>query len=177
MKLLNDISNHRIAIGFSAVITITSLVSCSAVRTKAPLCDTTAPILTWVVIDEHNRRVEISGSGGIEARRGEHFLVKLQVSDPEGVHEISLSSMANCGCRTRSSGRSQLELREKKGQTFHPDENGDVLTSTSLPVHVEFAERCPRGWDYTGGSRSLKGVARNYYDGRVEGNLVFNVSE
>ncbi len=60
-------------------------------------------------------------------------------------------------------------------QTLNPDSGGNVLTQIFLLQDADLAFPCSSGFSFTGGNEQLLGTGENYFGGKTNGTLTFNV--
>lgn len=146
-------------------------------KTPAPKSDSTPPKLEWVVVNTANNSSQtFTGSGTVNAKRGQNFNVTLKAIDPEGVHKISLGGSASWTCTSGSIGQNKVADFATKTQTLQPDSSGNVLTQIILIQDADLAFPCNSGFTYTSGSEQLLGSGENYFGGTTNGTLTFNVA-
>jgi hypothetical protein len=147
-----------------------------ACKTPAPKSDSTPPKLEWVVRNaDTNVSQTFNGSGTVNAKRGESYKVTLKAIDPEGIHEITLGGSASWTCASGSVGQNKIADFITKKQTLNPDSMGNVLTQIFLLQDANFDFGCQAGFTFKSGSEELLGTGENYFGGKTNGTLTFQV--
>ena len=159
---------------FLILVVILMLPGC---KTKKPTSDSTPPIVKWSILNKaNNNKQEIVGNGGpIQVNPGDLFTVTCIVEDPEGVQQITLGGGGSYNCKQGDIGQVvHVDLGTKK-QDLQPDSQGYVLTKIFLIMNVDLnAWKCKQaGYIFTGGSLTLVGNGKNYFNGTTTANLVF----
>ncbi|MFC2146648.1 hypothetical protein ACFLRT_04725 [Acidobacteriota bacterium] len=162
------------AVIFLILVVILMLPGC---KTKKPTSDSTPPIVKWSILNKaNNQKQEIVGNGGpIQVNPGDLFTVTCIVEDPEGVQQITLGGGGSYYCKQGDIGKVvHVDLAGKK-QDLQPDSGGYVLTKIFLIINVDLnAWNCKQaGYIFTGGSLTLVGKGKNYFNGTTTVNLVF----
>lgn len=162
-----------------SLIVIGLAFSLSNCKTKKPTSDSTAPVVTWSVINNSTgKKQEIVGDGKIDAKPGDSFKVSCIAEDPEGIHEITLGGDVQWTCRSgniASTSGPSLETTDK--QTLNPDSNGEVLTKIFLIRDVKLGPfQCQPGMTFTGARTTLRGTGENYFNGVTKAQLDFVVT-
>lgn len=158
------------------------LLSVPGCKTTAPRSDATPPTLEWVVTNRTpgpslNAQVRFNGSGTVNARRGEEYLVTLNARDPQGIHRIELGGAGEYACRSGSVVRASTIHEDTDEQELNPGPDGQVLTQIFLLRNVGFADwTCQSGYTYQSGQLRLRGRGENYFNGLAGGTLYINVA-
>jgi hypothetical protein len=152
------------------------LLPASTCKVPAPKSDSTPPQLEWVVRNaDTNVSQTFSGSGTVNAKRGEIYKVTLKAIDPQGVHEITLGGAASWTCASGSVGQNTTADFATLKQTLNPDSMGNVLTQIFLLQDANLDFKCNAGFTFSGGNEQLIGTGENYFSGKTTGTLTFNV--
>lgn len=174
---------------FLLVFTTIMMFSFSDCQKPKPTSDSTPPTLKWkvlnkntnqfVIFDEATKSTEAVGNATVPAKIGDSYRVTLIANDDEGVHEISVTGSSEWGCSTGNVGQSHgPSLETTDTQPLEPNSEGKVLTSIFLLREVEIGPfPCQAGWNFDGGSKSVIGTAKNYFNGVTKATLVFKVSK
>lgn len=154
------------------------LLTAPGCKTTAPTSDSTPPALEWVVTNRtqgsaFNTQIRINGTGTVNARRGEEYLVTLNARDPQGVKRIELGGSGEYGCGNPSQNSTISQTTDV--QNLSPNAQNEVLTQIFLLRDVGFGAMVCQG-TFVGGSIRLRGKANNYFNGQAQGQLIFSVS-
>ena len=152
------------------------LLPAGTCKTPKPASDSTPPKLEWVVRNaDTNVSQTFSGSGTVNAKRGEVYKVTLKAIDPEGVHEITLGGSATWTCSAGSVAQNAVADFATQKQTLNPDSMGNVLTQIFILQDANLGFQCNSGFTFSGGSEQLLGTGENYFSGKTNGTLTFSV--
>ena len=153
------------------------LLPAATCKTPKPTSDSTPPKLEWVVRNtDTNVSQTFSGSGTVNAKRGEFYKVTLKAIDPEGVHEITLGGSASWTCLSGSVGQNTIADFITQKQTLNPDSMGNVLTQIFLLQDANLDFQCQAGFTFKSGNEQLLGTGENYFGGKTSGTLTFQVT-
>lgn len=163
---------YRITFATAAVLVLTA----ATCKTPAPSSDATPPTLEWVVRNaDTNVSQTFTGSGTVNAKRGEFYKVTLKAIDPQGVHDILLGGSASWTCSSGAVAQNKIADFVTAKQTLNPDSAGNVLTQIFLLQDADLTFACSGGFSFTGGSEQLLGTGENYFGGKTNGTLTFTV--
>ena len=165
--------------GTVAVIAVAAVVvlltGCDKV--DKPTSDSSAPSLQWTVLDETTKQsTTIAGQGDFPGVRGRSYNVTLKAIDAQGIHEIRLGSSTAWGCKSGNLGQSHgPSLDTEDVQVLNPDADGKVLTEIFLLRSTSAIFDCSSGFTFSGGTTSMFGTGKNYFNGVTKGTLKINV--